>query len=156
MSDDSPPATIEVALLVNQVHALATQRLNAVLRPMDLTSRHVAVMFQIRDGVQTQRDLVVRLNTDKTGMVRTIDDLERLGHVSRTPSDRDRRVTILRLTSDGEDALRTAQLHTKAVADDLFHGIDADDLTSLRSILTHTLRERPADSGVGTEIAADQ
>ncbi|MGI9825103.1 MarR family winged helix-turn-helix transcriptional regulator [Agromyces sp. Marseille-Q5079] len=145
MSDDRASASIEVGLLLNQVHALATQRLNTALRPMELTSRHVAVMFLIRDGVQTQRDLVVRLNTDKTGMVRMIDDLERLGHVSRTPSDRDRRVTILDLTSHGAQALRSAQHHTQAVADELFHAVGDDDLESLRSILTRTLSERPTE-----------
>ncbi|MFB9310568.1 DNA-binding MarR family transcriptional regulator [Agromyces hippuratus] len=139
MSDDSGQVSIEVGLLLHQVYTLATHRLNDALRPMDLASRHVTVMFLIRDGVQTQRDLVARLNTDKTGMVRVIDDLERLGYVTRTPSTLDRRVTILALTSDGEDALRTAQQHTKRVSAELFHAVSPHELGTLKSILERTL-----------------
>ncbi|RXZ46635.1 MarR family transcriptional regulator [Agromyces fucosus] len=139
MSDDSGQVSIEVGLLLHQVYSLATQRLNDALRPMKLTSRHVTVMFLIRDGVQTQRDLVARLNTDKTGMVRVVDDLERLGYVTRTPSTLDRRVTILALTNDGEDALRTAQRHTKRVSAELFHAVSSDELGTLKSILQRTI-----------------
>ena len=139
MSDDRGAVSIEVGLLLNQVHSLATQRLNAALRPMSLTSRHVAVMFLIRDGVETQRDLVARMNSDKTGMVRVVDDLRQLGHLSRTPSTTDRRVTILGLTDGGEAALRTAQLHTKSVADELFQAVGPEDLDTLKAILARTL-----------------
>ncbi|MGH3705208.1 MAG: MarR family winged helix-turn-helix transcriptional regulator [Agromyces sp.] len=139
MSDDSGQASIEVGLLLHQVYTLATQRLNDALLPLNLASRHVTVMFLIRDGVQTQRDLVARLNTDKTGMVRVIDDLERLGYVTRTPSTQDRRVTILALTSEGDEALRNAQQHTKRVSAELFHAVSPDELGMLKSILERTL-----------------
>ena len=149
MSDDSGQASIEVGLLLHQVYTLATQRLNDALRPMNLTSRHVTVMFLIRDGVETQRDLVARLNTDKTGMVRVIDDLDRLGYVTRTPSTLDRRVTILALTSDGEDALRAAQQHTKRVSAELFHAVSPHELGLLKSILARTLAPNPASRPIG-------
>ena len=144
MSDDSGQVSIEVGLLLHQVYTLATQRLNDALRPMSLTSRHVTVMFLIRDGVETQRDLVARLNTDKTGMVRVIDDLERLGYVTRTASTLDRRVTILALTRDGGEALRQAQQHTKRVSAELFHAVSADELGVLKSILQRALAPSPA------------
>lgn len=156
MSDDRGAVSIEVGLLLNQVHSLATKRLNAALKPMGLTSRHVAVMFLIRDGVKTQRDLVARMNSDKTGMVRVVDDLERLGHLSRTSSATDRRVTILGLTDEGEAALRTAQLHTKSVADELFQAVGPEDLDSLKVILTRTLgvAAPPSQPGAGASIPA--
>ncbi|SIO20724.1 MarR family winged helix-turn-helix transcriptional regulator [Agromyces cerinus] len=148
MSDDSGQASIEVGLLLHQVYTLATQRLNDALRPMNLASRHVTVMFLIRDGVETQRDLVARLNTDKTGMVRVIDDLDRLGYVTRTPSTLDRRVTLLALTTDGEDALRTAQQHTKRVSAELFHAVSPHELGLLKSILMRTLTPIPSPQPV--------
>lgn len=136
---DRGQVSIEVGVLLHQVYGLATQQLNAALTPMNLSSRHVSVMFLIRDGVRTQRDLVARLNTDKTGMVRMIDDLERLGHVTRTPSTEDRRVTILELTDDGAQTLRAAQQLTQRVADDVFHAVGTDDLDILKRILTQAL-----------------
>ncbi|SFR77824.1 DNA-binding transcriptional regulator, MarR family [Agromyces sp. CF514] len=149
MSEDRAQISIEVGVLLNQVHSAATERLNTALQPMNLNSRHAAVMFLIRDGVETQRDLVARLNTDKTGMVRMVDDLDRLGYVSRTPSTSDRRVTILRLTAAGEDALREAQLHTRRVADDVFHAVDSEDLVALRSILSRVLGSHASTGNAG-------
>jgi hypothetical protein len=45
---------------------------------MGLGSRHVTAMFLIRDGIGTHGELVRHLQTDKTGMVRTIDGLARV------------------------------------------------------------------------------
>lgn len=150
MSENEGQVAIEVGVLLHQVYARATARLNAELRPMGLTSRHVSVMFLIRDGVETQRDLVAQLGTDKTGMVRVVDDLERLGHLTRTPSSTDRRVAILRLTNGGAEELRLAQQRTKAVADELFGPIGGADLGVLRSILLRVLHgSPPAAPGAG-------
>ncbi len=139
MDDESTARAIEVALLLHRVYSTATRRLDSALRPMDFGSRHLAVMFLIRDGVETQRDLVARLGADKTGMVRTVDDLERLGYVSRTPSTRDRRVTILELTEQGRQAITEAQTHTRAVAGELFQAVGAGELGTLHSMLTRML-----------------
>jgi len=149
MSERGGEDAIGVAVLFHQVYAAATERLDAILRPMDLTARHLSVMFLIRDGVQTQRDLVARLGMDKTGMVRTVDDLERKGYVSRTPSAIDRRVGILELTDAGLQALRTAQTHTRRVADELFAAISADELTVLKSTLARALEGLRASSEGG-------
>lgn len=147
MSIEDPRTPTEVGLLLHQVYALATKQLNAVLGPTQLTSRHVAVMFLVRDGVQTQRDLVAHLMTDKTGMVRVVDDLARLGYISREQSTKDRRVTILHFTSAGQSALEQAQQYTRQVADDLFGAVGVEDLEVLRSTLTRIL-ERQAPGAV--------
>lgn len=139
MSEAGARAAIEVGLLFHQVYTAATQRLNSALQPLDLTTRHASVMFMIRDGVKTQRDLVARLSTDKTGMVRTVDDLERLGYVTRVPSSTDRRVTILNLTDDGDRALKAVQQQTSTVAGGLFTAVDTAELESLRSVLSRML-----------------
>lgn len=136
MTSSDAVTPLQVGLLLNRVYGLATQRLNAALRPMDLTGRHAAVMFLIRDGVRTHRDLVGRLHTDKAGMVRVLDDLERRGFVSRTRSTRDRRVWLLSLTPDGTAALLDAQEHTNAVAESLFGALDRAGLESLHRSLT--------------------
>lgn len=110
---------------------------------MGLTARHVATMFLIRDGIRTHRDLVQQLHTDKTGMVRVIDDLEQLGFVSRTRATQDRRVWLLSLTEAGSIGLRHAQEHTRGVADALFGALSPTELTTLRDILSRVLREGP-------------
>lgn len=139
MSESGERAVVEAGLLFHKVHTAAIQRLNAALEPLELTIRHASVMVMIRDGVRTQRDLVAGLSIDKTGMVRTVDDLERLGYVARTPSSTDRRVTILNLTDDGDRALKSVQQQTSAVAGEFFTAVDRDELEALNSLLRRIL-----------------
>lgn len=141
MDDHPEAAPLEVALQLHRAYAIATRKLNAALQPMGLGSRHVTVMFLIRDGVRTHGDLVRQLQTDKTGMVRTIDDIERLGLVSRTRSADDRRMWLLTLTPEGSAMLLQAQEHTRAVAETLFGGLEASALTALRDGLAQVLPE---------------
>ena len=140
-SDAATP--LEVGLQLHRAYAIATQELNSELLPMGLTARHVAAMFLIRDGIRTHRDLVHQLHTDKTGMVRVIDDLEQLGFVSRTRATQDRRVWLLSLTEMGSIGLQHAQEHTRGVADALFGALSPTELTALRDILSRVLREDP-------------
>ena len=139
MSGHPGTTPLEVGLALHRAYAIATRKLNAALQPMGLGSRHVTAMFLIRDGIRTHGDLVRHLQTDKTGMVRTIDDLERLGLVSRTRSADDRRMWLLALTPDGSETLEQAQQHTRAVAESLFGGLDSSELTALRDGLARVL-----------------
>lgn len=135
---------LQVGLQLHRAYAIATERLNSALRPMELSARHVATMFLIRDGVRTHRDLVQQLHTDKTGMVRVIDDLEGLGFLSRARSTQDRRVWILSLTEGGKVGLQHAQEHTRGVAETLFGALSPAQLAALHDGLARVLQEAPS------------
>ncbi|MBW8762637.1 MAG: winged helix DNA-binding protein [Microbacterium sp.] len=132
---------ILVALQLFRAHTAATRRLNDALQEMGMDTRHLTVMFQIRDGAQTHGELVRILGADKSGMVRTIDHLERLGFVTRTRSPQDRRVWHLALTESGSVALPTAQRHTSAIAAELFANLDSGELISLHAALSPITRD---------------
>ncbi|MFK4835121.1 MarR family winged helix-turn-helix transcriptional regulator [Microbacterium sp. ZW T2_14] len=134
-----------VGLQLHRAYAVATERLNAALQPLGLGYRHVTAMFLIRDGIATHGELVRRLHVDKTGMVRTIDDLERLGLVSKTRSTEDRRSWLLALTSHGSATLIQAQQHTRAVADDLFGGLEPAQLALLSDALAAVAPDDASD-----------
>lgn len=146
MNSSKDVTPLQVGLQLHRAYAVATQKLNSALRPMDLTARHVATMFLIRDGIQTHRDLVHQLHTDKTGMVRVIDDLEQLGFVSRTRSTADRRVWLLSLTDPGIVGLKQAQKHTRGVAEALFGILSPTELSALHNALARVLQEGPENS----------
>jgi DNA-binding MarR family transcriptional regulator len=128
---------INLGLLLRQAEVKATRTLNEALADLNLTARHFGVLLLIhRDGVDTQKDLVARLITDKTAMVRIIDDLERSGCLTRTPSARDRRVSHLKLTSHGEKVFAGAHQRAQAAVNDLFGGLSSDQLAVLADALT--------------------
>jgi DNA-binding MarR family transcriptional regulator len=132
--------SIDLGLLLHQAEVRATGTLSADLADLGINSRHFGVLLLIhRDHVDTQKDLVARLISDKTAMVRLIDDLERMGCLTRTPSTRDRRMSHLSLTETGEALFHRAYERAQRVVDRLFGDLPADRLEVLADALRHVV-----------------
>jgi DNA-binding MarR family transcriptional regulator len=127
---------LNIGLLLRQSHQRAAGALNSALSPLGLTGRHFGVMLLLRrDGTSTQRDLIRQTGSDKAGMVRTVEDLEKLGYLTRTPSVSDKRVANLNLTDKGIEAFDTAQRLASGAAEELFGSFTADELYALETLL---------------------
>jgi DNA-binding MarR family transcriptional regulator len=128
---------LKLGLLLRQSHRRAAGSLNNALASLGLTGRHFGVMTLLRrDGVSTQRDLIRQTGSDKAGMVRTVEDLEALGYLTRTQSASDKRVANLSLTDKGIDAFDAAQRLAAGAAEDLFGAFTHAELEALEALLT--------------------
>lgn len=128
---------LKLGLLLRQAHQRAAGSLNDALSSLGLTGRHFGVMMLLRrDGVSTQRDLISQTGSDKAGMVRTVEDLEKLGYLSRTRSVSDKRVAHLTLTDKGTAAFDTAQRLAGGAAENLFAAFSSAELATLEALLT--------------------
>ena len=96
----------DIPHLLRLAHRRAASSSAAALRPFGMDDRHLGVLRALgRLGPSSQRRLVDTLGTDKSSMVRTVDDLERLGLVWRAPATGDRRAYAVELTPAGRDLL---------------------------------------------------
>jgi DNA-binding MarR family transcriptional regulator len=128
---------LKLGLLLRQSHQRAAGSLNNALSSLGLTGRHFGVMMLLcRDGVSTQRDLIRQTGSDKAGMVRTVEDLETLGYLTRSRSTSDKRVANLALTEKGRDAFDSAQRLASGAAEELFESFTPAELETLESLLT--------------------
>jgi DNA-binding MarR family transcriptional regulator len=128
---------LKLGLLLRRSHQRAAGSLNNALSSLGLTGRHFGVMMLLRrDGVSTQRDLIRQTGSDKAGMVRTVEDLDKLGYLSRTQSTSDKRVAYLTLTDSGIDAFDTAQRLATGAAEELFGSFTTTELETLETLLT--------------------
>jgi DNA-binding MarR family transcriptional regulator len=145
----SPGVKLRLGLLLRQSHGRAASALNTALSTLGLTGRHFGVMMLLnRDGVSTQRDLIRETGSDKAGMTRTIEDLEKLGYLSRTQSMVDKRVANLTLTKAGQAAFDAAKQLAGATAEELFAAFTQAELEMLESMLARfTQRTEPGDGG---------
>jgi DNA-binding MarR family transcriptional regulator len=138
---------LNLGLLLRQSHQRAAGSLNIALSALGITGRHFGLMMILRrDGVSTQRDLIRQTNSDKAGMVRTVEDLENLGYLSRTQSTSDRRVANLTLTSEGVAAFDTAQRLATGVAEELFGSFTPAELETLEALLTRFVAQSERDT----------
>jgi DNA-binding MarR family transcriptional regulator len=127
---------LRLGLLLRQAHQRAATALNDALAPLGLTGRHFGVLLLIdRDGVSTQRDLIRETGSDKAGMVRTVEDLENLGYLSRTRSPTDKRVSELVLTEAGQTAFESAKELAGTAGRNLFDPFTQAELDTFETLL---------------------
>ncbi|TQS45318.1 MarR family winged helix-turn-helix transcriptional regulator [Cryptosporangium phraense] len=137
---DPPGVTMRLGLLLRQSHRRAAGALADVLSELDLTNRHFGVLLILdRDGVSTQRDLIRETGSDKAGMVRTVEELEKRGYLTRSTSAFDRRVADLTLTEPGQAVFDQARRGAAKTAEALFNTFDQEELAALEDLLTRFL-----------------
>jgi DNA-binding MarR family transcriptional regulator len=135
-SPGSPLGRGELGLLLRVAHRRASRAAADALRPLGIEPRHLGVLVTVgRGGLLSQTQLVDALGADKSAMVRTVDDLERLGAAVRRPAPGDRRTRLVELTASGRDLLRAAQRAAKDAADELFAGFSEPEYQQLRDLL---------------------
>lgn len=134
-------------LLGHASHVLATE-LAVALAPLGLGSRGFCVLASAAGRELTQRDLAAEVGIDKTTLVVTLDDLERLGLAQRTTSSTDRRARVISVTETGLEKLAEGQAIVEAVQRDVLGALPEDErdafLSALRRLARDRLSEAPA------------
>ena len=96
---------------VMRVEQILMARLNALLRPFDLTfPRYEALMLLhfTRKGALPLGKMGDRLQVHRTSVTNIVDALERTGLVRRTAHARDRRSTLAEITDRGREVAEAA------------------------------------------------
>lgn len=114
------------------------------LAPLDLGQRGFCVLSAALDAELTQTRLASMIGLDKTTMVVTVDELERLGLAERVPSPTDRRARVIRVTQAGRDRVAEGQRITQSVQADVLESLPADEREVFLRSLMHLVSDRLA------------
>ncbi|MFF2084930.1 MarR family winged helix-turn-helix transcriptional regulator [Nocardia sp. NPDC058176] len=111
-----PPSLLaQPSYLASQVSKFGRQQLETALAERGLRLGHQAVLSALDDfGPLSQQQLADALDLDKSHLVGRIDELQRLGLVTRAQDPADRRRNRIALTDTGEAAAH--ELHPVAMA----------------------------------------
>lgn len=132
--DGSPFA---LGLLLRRAHWRAQTAMTEALRPLGIELRHFAVLIVLVDrGPTVQRDLAAATGTDKAGIMRVVDDLERKGLAVRKAVHGDRRVRAVEITPQGVELFDAAHVAAEPRAERLVAGLRPDEAEQLRDLLT--------------------
>lgn len=140
-------ATSMVAVTsIMRVHQILMARLNELLEPFGLTfPRYEALMLLhlSRRGALPLGKIGERLQVHRTSVTNTIDGLDRLGLVRRTPHEHDRRAVLAEILPEGH---RVAKAATEALNAGGFgtEPLSGEQLEDLARIL-RTLRAGAGD-----------
>ncbi|MFJ9517730.1 MarR family winged helix-turn-helix transcriptional regulator [Kitasatospora sp. NPDC101801] len=128
-------------LLAHTSHVLAT-RMSAAFAAsgLEITPRGFCVLLHAQEQERTQIQLAEIADLDKTTMVVTVDELERLGLAERRPSSTDRRARIISVTPDGAEAVAAGVRIVDRVHQEVLDALPGADGAALLRALT-TLQE---------------
>jgi DNA-binding MarR family transcriptional regulator len=115
--DTSPFA---LGLLLRRAHWHAAAVMTEALRPLGIELRHFAVLIVLVDrGSVMQRDLAAATGSDKAGIMRIVDDLERKGLAVRKAVPGDRRARAVEITPQGIELFDAAHVAAEPLAERL-------------------------------------
>jgi DNA-binding MarR family transcriptional regulator len=117
-------------------HRYARAAANRALQAHDVELRHVGVLDAIaKTGPLSQRELIDRLQVDKSSMVHIVDELERQGLAERRRNERDRRSHAVHITPAGAKRLAAAQASSAEVMAGLLAPLSAAERRLLHDLL---------------------
>lgn len=136
MAEEHTTELCRIGPLLRQAQRQAGQAFVAALEPLGIQGRHYGVLYQIDlHGPLSQRRLMDLTGEDRTAMVRTVDDLERLGLAKRQPDPNDRRANAVELTDAGRGMRAKAAAVAEGVATRLLAGFTPGESATLIALL---------------------
>ncbi|MEU7766363.1 MarR family transcriptional regulator [Nocardia sp. NPDC049190] len=131
------PSPFALGLLLRQAHWRAAAVMTEALRPLGIELRHFAVLIVLVErGPTEQRDLVDATGSDKAGIMRVVDDLERKGLAVRKSVPGDRRVRAVEITPAGRDLFDAAHVAAEPLAERLVSMLSPGEADQLTDLLT--------------------
>jgi len=137
------------SFLLAQLGSYAATKFAERLEPLGFAPYHAGI-FRIlaqNPGV-SQQDLAKTLGMHASRLVGVLDELQQRGLVERRPTERDRRLYALHLTSDGEEALRRIGEAAREHHEALMAGLSADQQKELTDLLEVILKNQNLTRGV--------
>jgi DNA-binding MarR family transcriptional regulator len=127
---------MEMVTSIVRVHQLLMERIDAVLRPHDLTFARYEILRLLsftRSGALPMTRLGSLLQVHPTSVTSAVDRLERQGFVRRARGEADKRVVLCAITETGRAVVEktTDQLNDEIFADPGIGRGDVNDLTAL-------------------------
>ena len=122
-------------VLLLKVGKAAEQRFEKALKPLGLTPRHLAVMFEVQACPTSQQALIETVGVDPSKLVGLLNDLEAEGLIARKRDPEDRRRHIVEVSAKGSARLEDAKKIAATVEEGLLAGLDADQRAELLVLL---------------------
>ncbi|MEU4540725.1 MarR family winged helix-turn-helix transcriptional regulator [Streptosporangium sp. NPDC023825] len=132
--DTSPFA---LGLLLRKAHWRVAAVMAEALRPLGIELRHFAVLIVLIDrGSTVQRDLAAATGSDKAGIMRIVDDLERKGLAVRKSVPGDRRARAVEITPQGVELFDAAHVAAEPLVERLVAELGPGEPERLKDLLT--------------------
>lgn len=141
---DPDPGRPDLGAMVVRLGRALIAAEQPVLAAHDVSMWGYAVLTALADEpMRTQAALARAIGADKTRIIGTLDRLQDRDLIEREPDPEDRRVRLLRLTSDGRRTYDSVRAGIRLVEEELLSGLAPAD----RRAFVRALQRLSADPG---------
>lgn len=127
---------IPILGVLSQVLHLAQQHAKRLFVQYDLAPWQAGILFILhRDGEMSQRKLAERLNLTPPSVTASIQKMEKLGYIRRTPKSGDQRVLLISLTEKGKTYLQGIFDVGHQMEEMAFRGMSLEEKLLLKRLL---------------------
>jgi DNA-binding MarR family transcriptional regulator len=127
---------VRIAFLISRLGGRQSNAFAELLRPLGLRPKQFAVMnlVQLGDG-PSQQEIGAAMELDPSGLIATLDELERAGWLERRRRTADRRRYELYLTDAGSEKLAEGRHAAGVRAEQLTSRLTAGERSTLLGLL---------------------
>jgi DNA-binding MarR family transcriptional regulator len=127
---------VRIAFLISRLGGRQSNAFAQLLRPLELRPKQFAVMnlVQLGDG-PSQQEIGAAMELDPSGLIATLDELERAGWLERRRSTADRRRYELYLTDAGSEKLAEGRRAAGVRAEQLTSRLTPGERSTLLGLL---------------------
>jgi len=123
--------------LVNRVHRALARDGDAALRPLGLRYAQIPVFaFLVAHPAATQKALAEATGIEQSSMAQLLARMDRDGLIRHEPNPRDARSRTVTLVDPGDPRLQEGNERLGDLERTALAGFDADEIDTLRSLLT--------------------
>lgn len=138
--------TDRVSFTLARLGRIAETQLGHALADMGLKFSHAHVLGLLADHERlSQQALLEELKVDPSALVTVLNTLEDNGLVARRRDPADRRRHVVEISDRGKELVTKADNAVRATEDQLFAGLDEQELTELRRLL-HQMKTGDANA----------
>jgi len=121
---------INTVLNFMKVQSILNKKFDALsLHGLSLTDYMILHILNDAEGGRLKRiDLAERIGLTASGITRVIIPLEKIGLVAKESSDRDARVSYVKLVASGKRVFEEANITANHISEKLLESLDVEDL----------------------------
>ena len=128
----------EGGFLISKIHQISGRIFNGLLRErgIEFNSAQGRILFVLweRDGIPI-RELSEKTRLSKSTLTSMLDRLERKGHITREPSEEDRRIILVNLTEENRRQRRLYDQVSEEMTGLFYEGFTWDEITEFEGYL---------------------
>jgi len=132
----------QVGFLIKRVQQAFRAKMEATLAVNDLTTSQYAALVHLRDTPSlSNAELARRSFVTPPTMIRIVQDLEKLEHITRTDSVEHKRVINISLTNKGEKILNLCDSKVALIQQQMLSGMSNEDVVNFSHFLIQSAEQ---------------